>query len=91
MQTELFYNTIDLPDTTEQEIKCITQEEIILSVYKRWIVPLTAHEVFQITEMNCINSVRRAITNLYKKGLLIKTDIKRVGGFGQLNYAYRIK
>lgn len=92
MQTELFYNTINLPDTTEQERKCFTQEEIVFSIYKRVNGHnLTAYEVWQKSEIVCINSVRRAITNLYKRGKLMKTEYKRIGGFGQLNYAYKIK
>lgn len=93
MQIPLFYNTIDLPAKELREVKsvCRTQEEIILRVYKRNPQPLTAYEVYLCTEMECLNSVRRAVTNLYKKGFLIKTDIQKTGLYGKPNYCYRIK
>lgn len=93
MQTQLFYNTIDLSgEPLKRAIqRSSTQEDTVLACYKMYAEPLTAYEVFRLTGMGCINSTRRAITNLYKQGLLVKTDIKRMGGFGVENYCYRIK
>ena len=38
-----------------------------------------------------ITSIRRAITDLTDMGYLIKTDIRRVGDYGEMCYAWTVK
>lgn len=52
-----------------------TPGEVHKAVFNHW-VPLT--------------SVRRAMTNLTSKGVLVKTDIKRRGRYRRNEYAWRI-
>lgn len=47
------------------------------------------HKIFDATTP--ITSVRRAITNLTKKGQLFKTDVKKMCSFGKYSYCWTIK
>lgn len=93
-QLEFFYNTIDLP-APELEVRQETarsQEEEILEVFElRPYECLTPFEVQDLTGIECINSVRRSMTNLSKRGKLVKTDVKKVGKYGTPNYTWKLK
>ena len=45
----------------------------------------------RLEEPSILTSIRRAMTNLTKRGFLEKTDIKRQGKFGRPNFCWRLK
>lgn len=75
------------------EEKAQTQEEIILQFFKAYKSDYTPDEVMRFLnfENTPITSIRRAITNLTKKGELIKTSIQRMGSYGKPTYSWRAK
>ena len=95
MQTA-YYNTTDLPpeQTLVKQVKCKSQEEIILKFFEaNPYKDYTAWELYEgIHELkkSPITSFRRCLTNLKDRGYLKKTDIKRVGVFGELCYSFRL-
>jgi hypothetical protein len=89
-----FYNTTNISgsDLQSEVINAKTQQNKITAFFKSNPDSLfTPFEVLQSTKLSCINSVRRAITNLTDVGLLIKTDIKKTGDFGKKNYCWKLK
>ena len=74
--------------------KAATQNEIIYQMFQRSIT-LTPSLCQRMCEQQGnrwpITSVRRAITNLTKDGLLEKTDEKRPGAYNRPEYVWRIK
>lgn len=92
-----FHNTTNLKgrDLEQAEYDAETQETVIMAYFLRNPGPKTACEVWQHFS-NCgrdwpIGSIRRAITNLYKRGTLEKTDIKRLGIYGAMCYCYELR
>jgi predicted transcriptional regulator len=52
----------------------------------------TASEVWQAVrkhDLEPLTSIRRAMTNLCKRGLLVKTDATRVGIYGKQEHIYK--
>ena len=84
-----YFNTTDLvhPELASREKDAQSQEEHILRFFRRY--PSQSFTPFEVQErngMSCINSVRRAITNLTNQGKLLKTSEKRKSGpFNQTN------
>lgn len=70
----------------------MTQEQIILNFFKdnpgRLCTPFEVHKA--VLPIAPITSVRRAISNLTKKELLEKTDIKGMGVYKVENYKWRL-
>jgi hypothetical protein len=68
------------------------QEIIIMSFFMG--IPdqdLTPCEVHQRLMLSCpLTSCRRAMTNLTKRGILIKTESKRKGIYGKDNYTWQL-
>ena len=64
---------------------CNSQEKIILNIFgSRPGKALSPDEVHQVAlTTSPLTSVRRAISNLTKKELLIKTTTKKMGGYGR--------
>lgn len=103
-QTELsFHNTTNLKDEElkEAEIKCSKQEREILEYYNGFnaydwselgVPPsMVWRNVFGGKEgKTLLTSVRRAITNLTKKGYLRKTDIKVKGPYGAKEHCWEL-
>lgn len=90
---EHFYNTTNLigVELKEQIVNADTQRKCILDLFdKNKDKELTPFEVLKLTNYNCINSIRRAMTNLTKEGVLIKTDTKKLGDFGKWNYCWKL-
>ena len=89
-----FYNTINLKfgEFHEEIRKAQKQEEKILAVFKCARAKLiTPPEVYTaLGERYPITSIRRAITNLTNAGLLEKTDKKKEGLYGKVNYCWRL-
>ena len=89
-----FHNTTH--ETGQQLIKFEKQTEgqdkVILDFFKK-------HEAFSFTPCECqsfiqltgvpITSIRRSISDLTKKGLLIKTNKKKIGTYGRPNYTWK--
>jgi len=89
-----FYNTTDLKGAalTNEVSAAITQRNKIMDLFNGSPESeLTPFEVLELAKLNCINSVRRAMTNLTTDGFLFKTDTKKIGDFGKKNYCWRLK
>lgn len=96
MQAELdFYNTNQTEGTelSERKRKALTQESVIINIYNRF-KRLTASDV----QNHCLaagnhwplTSIRRAITNLSKKGYIKRTDRTKHGLFGANERYYEL-
>lgn len=92
---ERFYNTTN---ETGQELKdCISkaskQDNEVLEFFRsKQGKSLTPFEVHKGCLQNApITSVRRSINTLTGMGYLEKTDEKREGEFGRMNYTWRLK
>ena len=88
-----FYNTTNIVgDSLQKEVSnAKTQQNKIMVLFKGSPDKLfTPFEVLEQTRLSCINSVRRAMTNLTDEGLLIKTETKRIGSFGKNNYCWKL-
>jgi len=93
---ESFHNTIGLRsrELLLQESKCLTQEELILKFFKTAKDgEYTPFEIDRIVFNHTIpiTSVRRSMTNLTKRELLIKTENKKPGIYGMVNYTWKLK
>ena len=93
-----YHNTTNLKDKElrEAEEKAETQEQIILAFFIRrapsCYMPCEVHRTINIGLEHPwpLTSVRRAITNLTKRGTLQKTDVKKIGLYGKLTYCWRL-
>lgn len=93
-----YHNTIPLPlgseDYNKKQARAAAQEKIILAWFLSHPGDWTPCEVWQrclLAKATPITSIRRAITDLTKKGLLKKTGKKRRGIYGDLNNTWTIK
>ena len=92
MNTE-FYNTIAEQGETliASEKKAKFQGEQILRYFKSLpeeeFTPCEVHENLHLR--GPLTSTRRAISNLTKEGLLIKTANKNMGLYGKMNYTWK--
>jgi len=91
-----YHNTTGQTGTTLNlfEQKAQSQEEKILSFMRyiqTWATPEVIHSQVA-SDRTPITSTRRAITNLYKKGLLIKSDsADGTGLYGRPVHRWRAK
>jgi hypothetical protein len=89
-----FYNTIALEGAALEEARRsgAVQTDVVLAFFKLFpdhsFTPAEVHRL--ILPHAPITSVRRAITDLTKAGKLRKTSERRVGDYGQLNYAWAL-
>ena len=90
----MYYNTNKEAGETlkASRKKAATQEERILEFFKRHsrseLCPFeVAHILFPGTP---ITSIRRAMTNLTKKGYLEKLDKFKPGAYGKQNHVWRL-
>ena len=89
-----FYNTTDLKGAalTTEVSAALTQRNKIVDLFNgNPESEFTPFEVMSKLKMNCINSTRRAMTNLTTDGFLIKTENQKLGDFGKKNYCWRLK
>lgn len=101
-KVEHWYNTVNLEDLELLEAvrKCKNQENAVYSFFKkrpyhcftpaavlRFLIVLHPDVVKPGTP---VTSIRRAITNLTKAGLLVKTDDKIIEGYGVANHLWRL-
>jgi Fe2+ or Zn2+ uptake regulation protein len=91
-----FHNTTSLSgdNLKQRQIRAGSQNEAILKYFRSHLYSnFTAYELWQIMRlpMTPITSIRRALTDLTKLGYLLKTDIKRLGEYGELTFAWKLK
>lgn len=91
------YNTTNLTDPalTVRTQKNNRQRDIVLGFFQRHteLDPARCHNLYQVyyNMFTPITSIRRAISDLTKEGLLIKTDRMVKGMYGEKNHVWRIK
>ena len=87
-----YYDTVDgLPveEVSERGKKGLSQENEIyklMSTYPQ--TSMTPFAVMTLTGIQCINSVRRAMTNLTKQGKIKKTSLLVMSPFGHKNHTW---
>lgn len=89
----MYYNTLNESGQTltAYRLKASKQEEAVLDVFVRESVSLTPFEVLRLSGLHCpITSIRRAISDLEKKGMIVKSGF-RTGEFGRNNHTWKIK
>lgn len=90
-----FYNTNKESGETlkSSRLKCNRQEDVILKIFKdNKEHLLCADEIHELSQLNApITSIRRAITNLYNQGKLIKTNTMKKGRYGKNTHTYQYK
>jgi hypothetical protein len=91
-----FHNTTNLSgdELKKREMRAGSQTRKILDFFRSHeYISWTAWEIQKAMDLQRtpITSVRRAISDLTHMGYLVKTDIKRVGEYGEECYAWRIK
>ncbi len=89
-----FHNTIDLQgdDLHDANVKAGRQQDQVLAFFEAnyggCFTPLQVHRSLGL---NCPEtSIRRAITDLTKLGLLEKTPLKVNEHYGKINYTWRL-
>ncbi len=90
----MFYNTTHERGDTLQTYrsKAETQQEAVLEVFVKEGVSLTPFEVLRLSGLNCpVTSIRRAISDLEKKGMIVKSMYRRSGEFGRMNNTWKLK
>lgn len=88
-----YYNTTNLEGDALSEAVAATrtQEEQVLEVFQKHEGELlTPWDVQEELSFSPITSIRRAITDLTRKGELEKTDQKRKGAYETMNYTWRL-
>ena len=93
----MYFNTTNLKgeDLKRAYRTANDQEQKIIAVFKRLVFPnypLTPYEVLEQSGLNApITSIRRAMTDLTKEGILEKTTEHRMGPYGKPSYCWRLK
>jgi hypothetical protein len=92
MNRSFFNTTNESGDKLKSYMEqALTQEELIMCVFRDEKRPLTPDEVQGIALKGTpLTSVRRAITNLTTKEQLVKTVIKREGSYGRDTYCWKL-
>lgn len=72
--------------------KANKQELAVLSVFESNVGEIyTPEEILRETGLNCpLTSIRRAISDLTKKGLLEKTEHRKMGIYGKMVHTWRL-
>lgn len=92
-----YYNTTNLQgEDVRQEWKTANaQEQKIVAVFKSLAFPnypLSPFEVLEKSGLKApITSIRRAISDLTKEGILEKTNVMRMGPYGKPSYCWKLK
>ena len=87
-------------ELAQSQNKAMTQEEAVESIFltKEWLdstTELTPSDVWVVYDMEYkentpMTSIRRAISNLTKKGKLVKTDKMKDGYYGKQEHCWRL-
>lgn len=87
-----YHNTTNINSNQVElfEKKAVTQDQAVWAVFVATDRPLTASDVilFFVGKNWPITSIRRSMTNLKKKGLLIKTNQTKIGEYGAPEHFY---
>jgi hypothetical protein len=94
-----FHNTTESQgkDLFDYEQKALSQEEKILLFFRAWDeqVPGAVCTPSRINELVLpeapLTSVHRAMTNLTKAGMLVKTDTQKEGMYGRPEYLWKLR
>lgn len=95
-----FINTTGLRGETLEKAKegAAHQNILVLEVFRSTGAAMGPSVVYrQLIESGKINmntpitSIRRSISNLTQKGLLVKTKSKIIGGYGKVEFCWAIK
>lgn len=78
----------------EYEGKAAQQDEAVLTILKLYypesLSPTEVHAIYIKTGRDCpVTSIRRALTNLTKEGLALKTDVMKDGQYGRKEHTWR--
>ena len=87
----MFYNTINEVSSVlvTSHSNTRTQEAIILDCFKSAQEPLSPSMVHFLTKLKCpITSIRRAMSDLTKRGSLTKTPKYTIGKFGKKEHLW---
>jgi Fe2+ or Zn2+ uptake regulation protein len=87
----MYYNTTNNPgkELKENQVKAQTQTEIVMDYFDRHTEGLSPTDVLTITNNKWpITSIRRAISDLTSDGRLKKTDRKKYGNYGRMEYVW---
>jgi hypothetical protein len=93
-QLDLFYNTTHLPSDQlkKRKLDSNRQSNQILRFFsdnpKGCFTPFEVQEYGNFMHYP-ITSIRRAINTLTQAGLLVKTDVLKVGDYGAMNHTWR--
>lgn len=94
----VYYNTVNLEgkELKKRQMKAGTQNAIILELFRNQpgtlFTPFDVYRAIGAPDHNApITSIRRAITSLTDQGYLVKTEIKRMGGYNELCYCWTLK
>jgi hypothetical protein len=75
--------------------KVVGQDKTVTALFKaRPLSMYTADEVLKystLSDLTPLTSVRRSLTVLTKKGVLIKTKTQKMGSYGKMCYCYKLK
>jgi len=88
-----YYNTTKIKgdDLKTSQNKAVSQENKIFDLFtkKIWMSPAVAY--YEFDEIFPITSIRRAFSNLTKKGKVYKTDKMVLGLYGKPEHLWKIK
>ena len=89
-----YYNTNKETGTTLENSKrrAISQEDVIMSLFREGDL-LSPDEVLNICNEEksyLLTSIRRALTNLTTKGLLVKNDVFKIGVYGKKTHTWSL-
>lgn len=89
-----YYNTNKETGTTLENSKrrAISQEDVIMSLFREGDL-LSPDEVLNICNEEksyLLTSIRRALTNLTTKGLLVKNDVFKIGRYGKKTHTWSL-
>lgn len=93
----MYYNSLNQtqPELALSWAKTENQKAIVKKIFSCNLKGLTAYEawkIFQSHGFDCpLTSIRRSITDLTTEGYLIMTADKRTGGYGAMNFIYKVK
>lgn len=98
MNAELHYHdttNLNLKEKHHEELLAKEQDKFILEIFKAspniWYTPFQIQEIAELNEKRMeITSVRRAITNLTDRGVLIKSEKAAfLGKFNKKNHGWK--
>ena len=93
---DIFYNTTKETgkELSKRRYNAFSQTAKILRFFRQnpegLFTPPEVMKMMADPDLQVLNSVRRAMTNLTKAGWLQKTEVKRPGIYGENNYCWKL-